>query len=135
MRILVLASESVSAELLHATVGEDAETAEVLIVAPALTESALRFWLSDADDAIRRAETVQRNSVRGLDNADVDATGDTGESDPLTAIDDALTTFEADRIVVFRHRDDELAFREDGLLADLEARFARPVEIHVIDKP
>ncbi len=34
-----------------------------MVVAPALHENALRFWVSDADEAIARAEEVRRRTV------------------------------------------------------------------------
>lgn len=54
MRRLVLTSEPVGAgQLRDALPGEaDLTDAEVMVVAPALHKSALRFWLSDAEDAI-----------------------------------------------------------------------------------
>lgn len=61
-RILVVASESVCADDLRQAVGDGAQDAEVLVVAPALQTSALRFWMSDADAAIKRASAVQHNS-------------------------------------------------------------------------
>src|SRR2546421_3727449 len=107
MRVLVLTSEPVNAELLRAALGDDAGDAEVLVVSPALQDSGLRFWMSDSDEAIDRAQQVQEETVERLDEEGVDAAGDTGESDPLQAIADALATFPADRIVVFTHPGDE----------------------------
>jgi len=56
MKVLVLASEPVSAQQLRNALPSDVdpEQGEVMIVAPALQESALRFWFSDADEAIAR---------------------------------------------------------------------------------
>ncbi|HEX4364920.1 MAG TPA: hypothetical protein VHZ75_10260 [Solirubrobacteraceae bacterium] len=135
MRILVLTSESVTADDLRTTIGGEADDAEVLVVAPALQDSPLRFWMSDVDDAISRADGVQHDSVRMLDDAGIDVEGDTGESNPLTAIEDALVGFDADRIVVFRHRDDDLAYHEDSLVGELEERFERPVQTQLISRP
>ena len=39
---------------------------EVMVVAPALHESGLRFWVSDADEAIARADRVRRESVAAV---------------------------------------------------------------------
>jgi hypothetical protein len=41
-----------------------------MVVAPALHRSALRFWLSDSDEAIERAELVQHETVEGGIDAD-----------------------------------------------------------------
>ena len=85
MRLLVLASESITARQLREAVPDDPllKDAEVMVVAPALHESALKFWISDADEAIARAEEVRRQTLEELDQAGVAAIGDTGESDPI----------------------------------------------------
>lgn len=82
MRVLVVTSEPIAAERLRSALGPtEAEHAEILVVAPALHTSALRFWMSDADEAIRRAEDVQRETVERLREDGVSASGDTGEGD------------------------------------------------------
>jgi hypothetical protein len=62
------------------------DDAKISVVAPALHRSVLRFWLSDADEAIRRAQLVQRETVEGLDDAGLDARGDTREGDPVSVL-------------------------------------------------
>ena len=85
-----------------------------MLVAPALQDSPLKFWVSDADDAIARAQRVQER-VDAAPQAEegVAARGDTGEGDPLQAIQDALATFPADRIALFVHEGDARTYRED----------------------
>ena len=61
----------------------------------ALQESGLKFWMSDADDAIAGAEETAEQGA-----AELDAREEVGDADPLLAIQDALATFPADRIVV-----------------------------------
>ena len=130
MKVLVLTSEPVTAqqlrEALHA--GVEPSEAEVMVVAPAYAESAMRFWMSDADDAIARAEGVRRESVEQLGEAGVPASGDTGEADPYTAIEDALGTFDADRIVLFTHEGSEQRYRENLDDGELAERFGLPVD-------
>jgi hypothetical protein len=130
MRLLVLTSEALSAQQLRDALPGDADPkeAEVLIVAPALQENALQFWLSDADDAIARAEAVRASTVEQLDAEGVAASGDTGESDPADAIADALQTFAADRILIFTHADSEQRYREDLDPDEIEQRFGIPVD-------
>jgi hypothetical protein len=132
MKVLVLASEPISADQLRAALEDDGgaslDEVEVRIVAPALAESGLQFWLSDADDAIAKAEEVWRTSVDELGAAGVEAQGDTGEADPTRALADALTSFDADRIVAFTHPDGERRYREDLDEDELERLFGRPVE-------
>ena len=128
MKLLVITSEPITADHLRDAIGPDAaDGAEVLVIAPALHKSALRFWLSDADEAIARAETVQRDSVGQLDNEGITATGETGESEPMTAIADALQGFPADRVALFIHSEPEQAYRERITVAEIEERFGLPV--------
>jgi hypothetical protein len=131
MKILLVTSEPISAGDLRAAVGADAAgDAEVLVIAPALHESPLRFWLSDADTAIAEADRVQRASVERLAGEGIAASGDTGEADPLEAIEDSLQTFPADRILVFSHPRGERAYREGVSPEELEARFGLPASGH-----
>jgi hypothetical protein len=134
MKLLVLTPEPVDADLLRATLGDEVEGAEVLVVSPATNQSKLAFWVSDPDEAIAEAEATQVESVERLEEAGVDAAGDTGESEPVVALQDALATFPADRIVVFSHPEGDRDYREDEGLADAEARFGVPVTHAVIGR-
>jgi hypothetical protein len=130
VKLLVLTTEPISAEQLRDTVndGIDPRHVEVMVVAPAVHADAIRFWLSDADDAIAKADAVRRETVDELGEAGVPASGDTGEGDPEEAIEDTLATFPADRIVVFTHRESEQRYREGVDPAELEQRFGLPVD-------
>jgi nucleotide-binding universal stress UspA family protein len=128
MKVLAVVSEPIDADALRAALGdaEVTEDAEVLVVSPALHASGLRFWMSDDDDAIARAEAVQQETVERLEEAGIDAAGDTGEADPMTAIQDALQTFPAERIVIFSHPEGEQSYREEEL-DEAQRRFGVPV--------
>src|SRR3954464_6507596 len=133
-KILAIVSEPVSADVLKNAVGEeDAQSAEVMVVAPALNTKR-RFFLADPDEAIERADVVQEETVERLDEGGVDAAGDTGESDPLLAIQDALQTFPADEIVLFTHPGGKSNWLEDGLVEEAERRFDAPVRHLVIEE-
>lgn len=125
MKLLVVTPEPVDAAMVRKTLGEDIGDAEVLVVSPATNQSKLAFWVSDPDEAIAEAEAAQEETVERLEEEGIDAAGDTGESEPALAIQDALATFAADRIVIFSHPDRD--YREDAGLADAEARFGVPV--------
>lgn len=129
MRLLVVTSEALSADQLRGALPSDVDPtdAEVMVVAPALHENALRFWMADADGAIERAEAVRRQTVERLGAEGVPAVGDTGESDPEQAVQDALQTFAADRILLFTHPGGQELHREDVDVAALERRFGVPV--------
>ena len=126
MKLLVVTPEPVDADLLRSTLGDEVEGAEVLVVSPATNQSKVAFWVSDADEAIHEADIAQEETVERLEEAGVDAAGDTGEAEPAVAIQDALATFPADRIVVFSHTG-EKDYREDEGLAEVEERFGVPV--------
>ena len=127
MKLLVLTAEPISADILREAAGDEADDAEVMVVSPALTDSPLRFWVSDADDAIAHAGETAEETVERLDEEGIDAAGDTGESDPMQALEDALASYDADRIVVFTHPDDERDYLEDGFVEEAEQRLGRPV--------
>ncbi len=127
MRVLVLNSKPVGADELRDALGEDVGDAEIRVVAPALNESGLAFWVSDSDESIEEADEVQRETVERLSAQDVTAAGDTGEGEPLMALQDALATFPADRIVIFVRAEDESRYREDDIAGEAERRFGKPV--------
>jgi hypothetical protein len=130
MKLLVLTSEPIAADALRSALpeGVDPADSEVMVVAPALQESGLRFWMSDADDAIAAADKVRRETVERLGEEGIAASGDMGESDPMTAIQDALMTFDADRIVLFTHPESSREYREDIDPGEIEERFGLPVD-------
>jgi hypothetical protein len=113
MNVLILAFDAVVPADVHGT--------DVLVVAPAVN-SRLRHWLSDEDDARRRAEVRAAAFVDRLQRGGVHAEGRVGDADPLLAIADALPTFPADEIVIAAD-----AERADELLARAHDRFALPV--------
>jgi hypothetical protein len=134
MKLLVVTPEPVDAAMLRSTLGEEVEGAEVLVVSPATSRSRVAFWVSDTDEAIGEAEAAQEETVERLEEEGVDAAGDTGESEPAVAIQDALATFDADRIVVFSHPEGDRDYREDEGLAEAEERFGVPVTHALISR-
>jgi hypothetical protein len=125
-KVLALVAEPISGDMLRSALGDDADEAEVMVVAPAL-DSKTRFWTSDSDDAIARADAVQSETVERMAEQGVDAVGDTGESDPLLALQDALATFPAEEIVIVTHPEGERNWAEDDLLEQAQGRFELPV--------
>ena len=123
MRILVLAREAVDAARVRSALpGDDLDGAEVLVVAPAEEQSKLKFWMSDADDAIADAEERADETAGGLRSEGAQARTETGEGDPVLAVRDALASFPADRILVFG--DEELA-QQVRSAVDVEVTAAR----------
>src|SRR3712207_439279 len=132
-KILALVSEPISADALRSAIGADAaDNAEVLVVAPALNTKR-RFFLADPDPAIERAEGVQEETVERLVEGGIDAAGDTGEEDPLLALQDALVTFDADEVVLFTHKEGKQNWLEEGLVEEAQGRFDVPVRHLVVE--
>src|SRR3954462_15979648 len=132
-KILALVSEPVSADALRSAVGpEEADDAEVLVVAPALN-SKKRFFLADPDPAIERADAVEEETVERLGEEGVDAAGDTGEEDPLLALQDAPGTYDAGGVGLFTHCAGKRNWLEDGLVDQAKERFDAPVRHMVVD--
>lgn len=98
--MLVLAAAPVDADLLRRELGDDVAGAQVLVVSPAVNSSPLAFWVSDSDEAIDDAQERLDETLSMLRSRGVSARGTTGESEGYMAIQDALATFPADRVVV-----------------------------------
>src|SRR3954467_3736960 len=132
-KILALVAEPVSADALRSAVGPgEADDAEGLVVAPGLN-SRKRFFPAGPDPAIERADAVQEETVERLTEEGIDAAGDTGEEDPLLALQDALTTYEADEIVLFTHAGGKQNWLEEGLVDEAASRFSVPVRHLVVE--
>ena len=116
MNVLIVALDAV----MPAEVSE----AEVLVVAPALN-SRLRRWLSDEDDARRRAQQLAGAFVELLARDGVRAEARVGDADPLLAIADALPTFPADTIVIAGRPERMRGL--DAFVSRVRDRFALPI--------
>jgi hypothetical protein len=130
MNLLLLAPDPVDPAAVRDVVGDDLDGARVLVVSPALNESPVAFWMSDSDEAIEDARDAGAETVSELWDAGVKAKGTVGESEPLLALQDALATFPADRIVIFVRDDaDDRRYREDDLCGEARRRFDMPVSL------
>jgi hypothetical protein len=128
MRLLVLATDPVGADdVRQALGGDDVDGAEVLVVSPAVNESPVAFWVSDSDEAIMEAESTARQTAAALAEAGARTHARAGESEPLLALQDALTTYKADRVLVFARGDESARYREDDVIGEAERRFGVPV--------
>lgn len=132
MKLLLIATEIPDAATVREVAADD--EAEVYVVAPALEDSPLRFWVSDVDDAIAKARETQDAALAKLQAEGVSARGDVGEAEPLQAAQDALAVFPADRVLLLAHEDDDRAYREDELDA-ARTQLAVPVEVRRVSRP
>jgi nucleotide-binding universal stress UspA family protein len=103
---------------LDSSAPDDVPDADVLVVAPALN-AWLRRWMSDEDDARRRAEERAAALVQDLERRGIHADSRVGDADPVQAIADALATFPADEIMIAAPE------RPTRLAAELASRASR----------
>ncbi|MEJ7796934.1 MAG: hypothetical protein WKF42_00440 [Solirubrobacteraceae bacterium] len=129
MHVLVLAPDPVDPDTLRDILGDEIDGARVLVVSPALNESPLAFWMSDSDEAIEDAEQAGAQTATELRDEGVAANSATGESEPLLALQDALATFPADRIVIFVRDEDHQRYHEDDVCGAAQKRFDVPVTL------
>jgi len=128
MKLLVLATDPVDADdVRDALSGQDVDGAEVLVVSPAVNESAVAFWMSDSDEAIADAEQTAEATARALRGAGARTRAEVGESEPLLALQDALATYRADRVLIFARDEDAARYREDDVIGEAQRRFGVPV--------
>jgi hypothetical protein len=129
MKLLVLAADPVGADDVRRALpgDDDVEGAEVLVVAPAVNESPMRFWMSDSDAAIEQASDTAATTAGELRSEGAQTRATTGESEPLLALQDALTTFPADRVLVFVREGDAARYREGDVIGEVQRRFGVPV--------
>ncbi len=72
----------------------------VHVVAPAVTAGMLQ-WLTGADDEARaEAAELAVEAVEAVETVSVDVEGEVGDRDPVLAVEDALSLFPADEIVL-----------------------------------
>ena len=134
-RLLLIANEPLEPTALGAVIGLRAgeEPAEALVIAPALN-SRLRHWLSDDDEARRRASLRLAASLERLSAFGIEADGVVGDADPMQAITDALHGFDADEIVIATHPDGRSHWLTHDLVERAGRRFDQPVA-QVIGEP
>ncbi len=131
-QVLVVANETIEGEALHEALRFRARErgARVHVLAPALN-SHLRHWLSDEDEARRRAEERLAHCLSRLAQAGIEAGGRVGDADPLLAIADELRFFPADEIVISTHPSGRSHWLSRNLVERARERFPLPV-LHVV---
>lgn len=133
MKLLVITGEVPDSATIRDAVRGGGDDTEVYVVAPALEDSPLRFWVSDVDGAIARANEVLAATVKDVQAADVLVAGEVGEAEPLQAAKDALAVFPADRVLILTHEGDERAYREEELDA-ARAELGVPVDVQRVTR-
>lgn len=122
-KVLVVAGAAVDEQQLARELDLEEDT-ELKVVAPIQPASDLDLVTGDVDDSIAAAEQRAEDAAEATD-AEVTET-ESGESDPLLAIEDALATFEADQIVLVGGTEPDAGFEPD-LAEEVRDRFSLPV--------
>lgn len=127
--LLVLANRTCPCPALHAFVHEHLadRPAQVTVVAPALNDSRIAHWVSDSDEARVEAGKRLDLAVEGLTTKGVTVTGHVGDADPMTALEDALSQFPADGVVLATFPPEESHWLEEGLLEAAQERLTVPI--------
>jgi len=127
-RILVLANEECAGPTLRLEIlRRDRGTGvEVLMVAPALTDR-LRFWMSDVDRAVDRAQERLDHSIEKVATRGLRIRGVVGDADPLQALEDALGTFDPEEVIIVTHPIGSSNWLERAVVEQARQRHVRPI--------
>jgi hypothetical protein len=135
-RVLVVANETVGGRALLEDIRGRARDgdAEILVVVPALTASALEHWSSDVDAALDDARRRLDASLAAMSAAGLRASGHVGDHhEPAAAIEDALREFAADEVVISTHPPGRSRWLEGGVLERAREDVPLPVTHVVVD--
>jgi hypothetical protein len=100
--ILLVVLDPVPGEEIRATVQahKAQDDVAVHVVAPAVNAGMLQWLTGDDDEARAAAAELATETVEALEAADADVEAEVGDRDPLLAVEDALSMFPADEIVL-----------------------------------
>jgi hypothetical protein len=131
-RLLVIAASGVSASDAGQVIGRRyGDDVELHIVAPASGLSRMA-WLANAeDDAREDAENRAERVAAAVPTDQVET--EVGDTNPVQAIRDALTSFPADEIVVLTRPEEQLSWLEEGAAQAADELFDLPVTHLVVD--
>jgi GABA permease len=134
-RVLVVANQTVGGAALLAEIAKRCagRSAEVHVIAPALTNSQLEHWASDTDEAATSASERLNASVEAIRKLGVRATGDVGDQDPNVALQDGLRAFAADEVIISTHPRERSRWLEHGVVEKARATVPLPVTHVVVD--
>jgi len=133
-RILVVANETVAGRGLVDEIARRASEGphDVLVIAPALTQR-LRYLVSDIDTGLARAQARVDESVHALRARGVTVRGEVADSDPVLAIEDAISTFAPWEILISTHPAGRSNWLEKKVVARARDRFEVPIDHIVVD--
>lgn len=134
-RILVVANQTATSAALIEDLCARADSGplRVHLVVPALN-SRLRHWLSDVDDALSVARRRAEETMAVLASRGLTTSAEVGDSVPLLAIEDALSEFAADEIVICTLPPTQSHWLEQDLVDRARVRFGVQVSHLVVEE-
>jgi hypothetical protein len=134
-RVVLVANETVAAPAVRNRIKQlvGGGSAEVYVVAPALTNSRFQHVTGEVDEAIEAARERLEATLGALREMGISATGDVGESDPALALGDALRQFPADEVVISTHPPGRSKWLEQDVIENARAETGVPVTHVVVD--
>jgi hypothetical protein len=134
-RILVVANETVGGRALLSEIENRCRgrEAEIMVVVPALPSSRLDYWASDTDQAVAEARDRLARSLAAIESVGLRVRGEVGDSDPNTAIEDALAGFAADELIVSTHTPERSLWLERGVVDRAREEVDLPTTHVVVD--
>ena len=129
-RILVVANQTVEGPELLTEIRNRSrghERVELLVLSPALRVSRLQRIASDTDRARAEAEARLTRSIAALEQAGLSARGQTGDEDPFIAIEDALSQFSADELIISTLPPERSRWLERGVVEQSREKLDVPV--------
>jgi hypothetical protein len=133
-RVLVVANETLSGPTLRdELVRRGGAHVRLDILAPVLT-SRVHYWTSDYDNEAREAGRRLEASLAWAASQGLEARGEVGDPDPLTAIEDELRDYGADEVLVVTHPGGRAGWLESGELQRLRRELDVPVTHVVLDR-
>jgi hypothetical protein len=105
---------------------------EVLVVAP-IHPTRLQSWCSDTDKAHREAHARLRDISADIGSFRTPPLTQVGDEDQLTAVDDALATFDADACVVINRLPSQQTHHERNVAQRIRDRHGLPTTQLFVD--
>lgn len=135
-RLLVVANQTVGGRALLQEIQNRCKgrRSEIMVVVPALTSSPLEHWASDVDQALAEARQRLEQSLRTMEGAGLQASGEVGDHhEPNAALEDALRTFPADEVVISTHPPHKSKWLEGGVVERARSEIPLPITHVVVD--
>ena len=134
-RVIVMANQTVrSPDLIRQAVEvTEGRNSEILLVVPALVKSRAEFWSSDTDAATEHARQRMELTMIDLREAGRRVQARVGDGDPNQALEDALSEFPADEILISTLPESRSHWLEQGVVERARSEIDIPVRHLVFD--